>query len=154
MASISWTATERDKVRLLAGLESEELDNAKLDILLNLSVDWFEQQTGSTYVLAETTAYDNAVIYYSCYLASMVENGVGIDRIRMGDVEIEYKDSQFDYFKDLALEMLIFKLGLSIKKTTYNAAPYLGQINWDKNVTGVDSTKDIRPVPKGMNGRY
>ena len=32
MASISWTATERDKVRLLAGLESEELDNAKLDI--------------------------------------------------------------------------------------------------------------------------
>ena len=49
MASISWTSTERDKVRLLAGIESEELDNSKLDILLNLSVDWFEQQTGITF---------------------------------------------------------------------------------------------------------
>ena len=37
MASISWTTTERDKVRLLAGIESEELDNPKLDILLNKS---------------------------------------------------------------------------------------------------------------------
>ena len=153
MASISWTSTERDKVRLLAGIESEELDNAKLDILLNLSVDWFEQQTGETYVLGNTTAYDNAVVYYTCYLASMVENGVGIDRIRMGDVEVYYENEQFKYFEDLALEMLLFKLGLSIKRTTYNASPYLGNVNWNKNVGGDDSTKDIRPVPKGIR-RY
>jgi hypothetical protein len=51
MANISWNSAERDKVRLLAGIESEELDNSKLDILLNMSVDWFEQQTGLTYTL-------------------------------------------------------------------------------------------------------
>ena len=153
MASISWTSTERDKVRLLAGIESEELDNSKLDILLNLAVDWFEQQTGETYVLGNTTAYDNSVVYYTCYLASMVENGVGIDRIRMGDVEVYYENEQFKYFEDLALEMLLFKLGLSIKRTTYNASPYLGNVNSNKNVRGDDSTKDIRPVPKGIR-RY
>ena len=41
MANISWNSAEREKVRLLAGIESEELDNSKLDILLNMSVDWF-----------------------------------------------------------------------------------------------------------------
>lgn len=150
MASISWTSTERDKVRLLAGIESEELDNSKLDILLNLSVDWFEQQTGITFVLSDITAYDNSVVYYCCYLASMVENGVGIERIRMGDVEISYENEQFKYFEELALEMLLFKLGLSIQRTTYNASPYLGSVNWNKNVGGDDSTKDIRPIPKGI----
>jgi len=153
MASISWTTTERDKVRLLAGIESEELDNSKLDILLNLSVDWFEQQTSETFVLGNVTAYDNSVVYYTCYLASMVENGVGIDRIRMGDVEVMYANEQFKYFEDLAIEMLLFKLGMSIKTTTYNASPYLGTVNWNKNVGGDDSTKDIRPVPKGIR-RY
>jgi hypothetical protein len=153
MASISWTSAERDKVRLLAGIESEELDNSKLDILLNLSVDWFEQQTGETFVLGQTAAYDNSIVYYTCYLASMVENGVGIDRIRMGDVEIYYENEQFKYFEDLAIEMLLFKLGMSIKTTTYNASPYLGNVNWNKNVGGDDSTKDIRPVPKGIR-RY
>jgi len=43
------------------------------------------------------------------------------------------------------------KLGISIKKTTYNADPYLGRVNWDKNVTGVDSTLDFRKKPRGIN---
>ncbi len=51
MANISWNSTERDKVRLLAGIESEELDNSKLDILLNMSVDWFDQKTSPTFTL-------------------------------------------------------------------------------------------------------
>ena len=150
MAYPSWTKTERDKVRLLAGIESENLDNAKIDILLNLSVDWFTQQTGITFTLGDVPAYDNAVTYYTCYLASIVQNGVGVDHIGLGDVTVDFDNSQFEYFKDLALEMLLFKLGLSIKTTTYNAAPFLGEVNWLKNVSGVDSTKNIRKVPRGM----
>jgi len=151
MASITWTPAQRDKVRLLAGIESENLDNSKLDILLNMSVDWFEMQTNLTYTLGGVTAYDNAVVYYTCYLASLVQNGVGIDSIRLGDVEVSYNNAEFQHFEDLAIEMLLFKLGLSIKRTTYNAAPYLGQVNWNKNVTGADSTKNIRKVPRGIN---
>lgn len=151
MASITWTTAQREKVRLLAGIESENLDNSKLDILLNMSVDWFEMQTNLTYTLGGVTAYDNAVVYYTCYLASLVQNGVGIDSIRLGDVEVSYNNAEFQHFEDLAIEMLLFKLGLSIKRTTYNAAPYLGQVNWNKNVTGADSTKNIRKVPRGIN---
>ena len=47
--------------------------------------------------------------------------------------------------------MLLFKLGLSIKTTTYNASPWLGKVNWNKNITGVDSTKDFRKKPRGIN---
>tara|TARA_Y100000310_G_scaffold34795_1_gene32946 strand:+ start:274 stop:729 length:456 start_codon:yes stop_codon:yes gene_type:complete len=150
MAYPSWTATERDKVRLLAGIESEELENSKIDILLNMSVDWFAEQTGITFSLGSVPAYDNAVAYYACYLASIAQNGVGVDSIRLGDVSVDYDNSQFEYFKELATEMLLFKLGLSIKRTTYNADPYLGTVNWDKNVTGVDSTKNIRKKPRGV----
>lgn len=150
MAYPSWTTTEHDKVRLLAGIESEELDNSKINILLNMSVDWFAEQTGITFSLGSVPAYDNAVVYYSCYLASIAQNGVGVDSIRLGDVSVDYDNSQFEYFKELATEMLLFKLGLSIQRTTYNADPYLGTVNWDKNVTGVDSTKNIRKKPRGV----
>ena len=27
----------------------------------------------------------------------------------------------------------------------------LVQVNWNKNITGVDSTKNIRKVPRGIN---
>ena len=116
-----------------------------------MSVDWFEQQTGLTYTLNSVTAYDNSVVYYTCYLASLVQNGVGIDSISLGDVQVSYNNAEFQHFEDLALEMLLFKLGLSIKRTSYNASPWLGQVNWNKNVTGVDSTKNIRKVPRGIN---
>ena len=69
----------------------------------------------------------------------------------MGDVQVYYDNKQFQYFVDLALEMLLFKLGLSIKTTTYNASPWLGKVNWNKNITGVDSTKDFRKKPRGIN---
>ena len=44
------------------------------------------------------------------------------------------------------------KQSLSIKTTTYNADPWLGDVNWNKNVTGVDATKQMYPVPKGTRG--
>jgi len=153
MADITWNTATREKVRLLAGIESENLDNAKLDILLNMSVDWFEQQTNDTYTLGSVAAYDNSVVYYTCYLACLAQNGVGIKSLQLGDVEVDYDASEFQYFVDLALEMLLFKLGLSIKRTTYNANPYLGNVNWNRNVTGVDATENIRKKPRGINYR-
>ena len=43
------------------------------------------------------------------------------------------------------------KMGLSIKKTTYNANPYTGDVNWDRNVKGIDGTKTMYPKPRGVN---
>ena len=42
------------------------------------------------------------------------------------------------------------KLGLSIKRTTYNASPWLGNVNWKKNVSGVDATKMMYPRVRGV----
>tara|TARA_R100000664_G_C2675836_1_gene85918 strand:- start:176 stop:640 length:465 start_codon:yes stop_codon:yes gene_type:complete len=150
MASVTFNATFRNKVRLLAGISSEELDNANIDILGNMSVDWFQAETGLTYTLGDEDAYDQSVMYYTCFLASIVENGMGVERIRLADVEVYYDAEQYRYFIDLALEMLRFKLGVSIKKTTYNADPHLGTVNWNKNVTGENSTKNIRKTPRGV----
>ena len=151
MAYPTWTAAFRNKVRLLAGISSEELDDTNLDILADMSVDWFDVQTGLVYTLGGDTAYDQAIVYYTCYLGSIVESGMGISQIRLADVDVKYNNAEFANFVDLALELLAMKLGISIKKTTYNADPYLGRVNWDKNVTGVDSTLDFRKKPRGMN---
>tara|TARA_R100001163_G_C5067680_1_gene206985 strand:+ start:3288 stop:3749 length:462 start_codon:yes stop_codon:yes gene_type:complete len=149
--AITWTSTEREKVRLLSGVNSEVMDNSKLEILMNLSVDWFQIQTNTTYTLGEFAAYDAAVVYYSCYLVLVAETGIGVTEIRLADVEVKYDSEQFQYFIDLALEMINLKKGASIKRTTYNADPYLGNVNWLRNVTGIDSTKNIRPKPRGIN---
>ena len=77
---------------------------------------------------------------------------MGIERIQVGDLAVYYEGDQFIHFKELADQQLIMKQSLSIKTTTYNAAPYLGQVNWDKNVTGVDSTKTMYPRPRGTGG--
>ena len=49
--SISWNATFRNRVRLLAGIEQEELDNDTLDILGNIAAEWFAEQTGAAFTL-------------------------------------------------------------------------------------------------------
>ena len=151
MAYPTWTAAFRNKVRLLAGISSEELDDTNLDILADMSVDWFDVQTGLTYSFGSDASYDLAVVYYTCYLGSIVESGMGISQIKLADVDVKYNNAEFANFVELALELLSMKLGISIKKTTYNADPYLGRVNWDKNVTGVDSTLDFRKKPRGMN---
>ena len=151
MADITWNTTFRNKVRLLAGISSEELDNSNIDILGNMAVDWFQAESGLTYTLGGDAAYDQSVVYYTCFLSSIVENGMGIDRIRMADIEVYYSSEDFRYFIDLALEMLRFKLGTAIKTTTYNADPHLGNVNWNKNITGEDSTLRMRKKPRGVN---
>ena len=51
VTSITTLAGLRDRIRLLAGIEQEELDNDTLDILISISTEWFTEQTGLTYEL-------------------------------------------------------------------------------------------------------
>ena len=142
----------RTRVRLMAGIEQVELDNETLELLISVASDWFKSQIGTTYTVGADSAYDNAVMYYSCYLSSIAQNGMGIERIQVGDLAVYYEGDQFIHFKELAEQELVMKQSLSIKTTTYNADPWLGNVNWNKNVTGVDATKQMYPVPKGTRG--
>ena len=151
METFTWNTQFRNRVRLLAGIEQEELDNDTLDILANISAEWFQENTGLTYTLNSSNSYDMAVIYYTCYLACLAANGVGIDRIAIGDLQVYYDTSEYEVWSTLANQMLVMKLGLSIKRTSYNAAPYLGRVNWDENITGVNATKTMYPPVRGVH---
>jgi hypothetical protein len=151
METFSWTEQFRNRVRLLAGIEQEELDNDTMDILANIAAEWFQENTGLTYTLNGDNSYDMAVVYYTCYLGCLAQNGVGIDRITVGDLQVYYDTSDYEIYETLANQMLLMKLGLSIKRTTYNAAPYLGAVDWDKNVTGVGATKTMYPPVRGVD---
>ena len=151
MEEFTWNAQFRNRVRLLAGIEAQELDNDTLDILANMSGEWFQENTGTTYTLDANSTYDNAVIYYTCYLACLAANGVGFDRIAIGDLQVYYDTSEYEVWSTLANQMLVMKLGLSIKRTSYNAAPYLGRVNWDENITGVNATKTMYPPVRGVH---
>ena len=151
MEEFTWNAQFRNRVRLLAGIEAQELDNDTLDILANMSGEWFQENTGTTYTLDANNTYVNAVIYYTCYLACLAANGVGIDRIAIGDLQVYYDTSEYEVWSTLANQMLVMKLGLSIKRTSYNAAPYLGRVNWDENITGVNATKTMYPPVRGVH---
>ena len=116
--SIVWTTTFRNRVRLLAGIEQEELDNATMDMLSNIAAEWFNENTGLTFAI--------------------------------GDLQVYYDTSDYDVWETLAQQSLLMKLGLSIKRTTYNANPWIGDVNWKKNVTGVDATKNMYPRVRGV----
>ena len=139
----------RTRVRLISGIEQEELDNDTVDILISIASEWFLSQIGTAYVIGSDAAYDNAVMYYSCYLSCIAQNGMGIERIQVGDLAVYYEDDQFIHLKELAEQCLVMKQSLSIARTEYNAAPWLGKVNWNKNVTGVDATKVMYPSPRG-----
>ena len=149
--SITWNATFRNRVRLLAGIEQEELDNGTLDILANISAEWFAENVGEAFTLNDNNTYDNAVMYYTCYLSCLAQNGVGVDRIAVGDLQVYYDTSDYDVWETLANQALVMKKSLSIKTTTYNANPWTGNVNWLKNVKGIDATKDMYPSVKGVN---
>ena len=152
MVNVTWNSGFRNRVRLLAGIEQQELDNESLDILMDISAEWYYEQMSTAFTLDANDTDNNAVMYYSCYLASIAQNGIGIERIQVGDLAVYYEGDQFIHFKTLAEQQLVMKNALSIKTTTYNAAPYLGEVNWDENVTGVNSTKNMYPRPRGTGG--
>jgi len=148
---ITWNTTIRNRTRLLSGVSSDEFDIATVDAMLDISAEWFQLNTDLTYTLNDNIYYDNAVMYYACYLLSMVQNGVGIERIQIGDASVYYDNTDYIHFKELAEQQLVMKMGLSIKTTTYNANPWTGDVNWRKNVSGVDATKMMYPRPRGVD---
>jgi hypothetical protein len=142
----------RSRIRFLSGIQSEEITDNDLDIAISIAVEWFNEQTGLTYSTSTSdAAYDNAVMYYTCYLASIAQNGLGIEQLRIGDVFVQYVDEEpYNKFLELANEAIISKQSLSIKTTTYNADASQGDVDWKKNIDGSDSTLNVRQKPRGM----
>ena len=142
----------RTRIRFLSGIKSEEVSDDDLDIAISIAVEWFTEQTGLTYSTSTSdAAYDNAVMYYSCYLASIAQNGMGIEQIRIGDIFVQYVDEEpYQKYLELANEAIIAKQALSIKTSTYNASPSLGDVDWKKNIDGSSSTLNVRQKPRGM----
>ena len=141
-------ATRRTRIRLLAGIEAEEMSDDDLDVFVTMAEEWFGEQVGTAFVLNTEDAYNNATIYYACYLVSIAQNGLGVESMRLGDFFIEY-DTKKGYieFENKARSELMAQLGLSIKTGTYNADPHTGDVDWKKNIDGSDSTLEMKPTP-------
>ena len=142
----------RSRIRFLSGIQSEEISDNDLDIAISIAIEWFTEQTGLTYSTSTSdAAYDNAVMYYTCYLASIAQNGLGIEQLRIGDVFVQYNDEEpYAKFLEMANDAILAKQGLSIQTTTYNADASQGDVDWKKNIDGSDSTLNIRQKPRGM----
>ena len=142
----------RKRIRFMSGIQAEEIDDTDLDLVISISTEWFTEQTGITYDVTDSdAAYTNAVMYYSCYLASIAQNGMGIEQLRIGDIFISYVDEEpYQRFLELANEAIIAKQALSIQTSTYNADPSKGDIDWKKNIDGSDSTLNVKQNPRGM----
>ena len=152
ITAISSLAGLRSRIRLLSGIKSEEISDDDLDLVISMASEWFTEQTALTYdVTSADAAYDNAVMYYSCYLGSIAQNGMGIEQLRIGDIFIQYVDDEpYNKYLELANEAIIAKQALSIKTSTYNADSSLGDVDWKKNIDGSDSTLNVRQKPRGM----
>ena len=150
--SIVDAAGLRKRIRFMSGIQTEEIVDTDLDLVISIATEWFTEQTGIAYVVASAdAAYDNAVMYYSCYLASIAQNGMGIEQLRIGDVFISYVDEEpYQRFLELANEAIIAKQALSIKTSTYNADSAKGAVDWKKNIDGSDSTLNVKQNPRGM----
>ena len=88
------------RVRILTGIESTEIDDTNLSELISMAIEWFEDQTSLTYAVDTSNAYDNAVIYYTCYLASIAQNGMGIENLKL------HIQKQFAKQKKIKLEYI------------------------------------------------
>ena len=137
------------RIRLLAGVEAEEMSDADVLVFITMAKEWFGVQVGSAFDYADgIDAYNNAVVYYACYLVSIAQNGLGVESMRLGDFFIEYDtDKGYIEFENKARSELMAYLGLSIKTGTYNADPNTGDVDWKKNIDGSDSTLTMKPTP-------
>jgi hypothetical protein len=152
ITSITTLAGLRTRIRFISGIKAEEIDDTDLDLVISIATEWFTEQTGLTYAVATSdAAYDNAVMYYSCYLGSIAQNGMGIEQLRIGDIFVQYVDDEpYQKYLELANEAIIAKQALSIKTSTYNANSATGDVDWKKNIDGSDSTLNVRQKPRGM----
>ena len=72
------------RTRILTGIEATEIDNTNMSELISMAIEWFEVQSGLAYVVNTDDAYDNAVIFYTSYLASIAQNGMGMENLKIG----------------------------------------------------------------------
>tara|TARA_Y100000310_G_scaffold310371_1_gene355525 strand:+ start:37 stop:504 length:468 start_codon:yes stop_codon:yes gene_type:complete len=142
----------RTRIRFMSGIMKDDIIDDDLDVAISIAVEWFTEQTGLPYsTTTSEAAYDNAVMYYSCYLASIAQNGLGVEQLRIGDIFVQYADEEpYQKFLELANEAIIAKQALSIKTSTYNADSTKGDIDWKKNIDGSDSTLNVKQNPRGM----
>ena len=138
-----------DRIRLLAGVEAEEMSDADVLVFITMAKEWFGVQVGSAFAYSPPVdAYNNAVVYYACYLVSIAQNGLGVDSMKLGDFFIAYDTNRgYTEFESKARQELLSKLGLSIKTGTYNADPHTGDVDWKKNIDGSDATLTMKPTP-------
>jgi hypothetical protein len=140
-----------ERIRILSGIEPAEMSDGVLSELVSMAIEWVEDQTGSTYTENTKNAHDNAVVFYTSYLACIAQNGMGIENLKIGDLFVSYADDEpFKRFEQMALDALKSETALSIKMTTYNADPDQGNVNWHKNIDGSDNTLNVRQKPRNM----
>ncbi len=143
-----------DRVRLLTGIQAVEIDDSDLSVLMTMAIEWLEEQESTTYTVNTNDLQDQAVTYYTCYLISLAQNGVGIENIKIGEIFIGYgdvSDDPYGQYLNMANDALLAKNALSIKMTDYNADSVMGDVNWKKNIDGSESTLNIRQKPRNIN---
>jgi hypothetical protein len=139
------------RVRILTGIESTEIDDTNLSELISMAIEWFETQTGETYTVNTQDAFDNAVTFYTSYLGSIAQNGMGVENLKIGDIFIQYTDDEpYIKFLKLAQDALNSQIATSVKRTTYNADPSKGSVDWKKNIDGSSNTLNVRQSPRNM----
>ena len=139
------------RIRILTGIESTEIDDSNLSEIVSMAIEWFEEQTGLTFSVDTENSYDNAVIFYSSYLASIAQNGMGVENLKIGDIFIQYTDDEpYTKFLKMAQEALNSKIATSVKRTTYNADSSKGDVDWKKNIDGSGSTLNVRQSPRNI----
>ena len=95
--------------------------------------------------------YDLCMEYVNFFALGCSFVALGLSLIAGARVGKFIQSTQDTDWETLANQALVMKKSLSIKTTTYNAAPFLGRVNWLKNVKGIDATKDMYPSVKGVN---
>jgi len=140
------------RVRLLTGIEAAEVDDSDLSVLLTMAIEWVEEQEGADYTVNTHDLQDQAVTYYTSYLASIAQNGMGIENLKIGEIFISYGDDDpYGKYLDMARNALLQKNALSITTSNYNADPTLGDVDWKKNIDGSSSTLNVRKKPRNIN---
>ena len=139
------------RVRLLTGIESAGVDDSDLSVLVTMAIEWVEEQEGTSFTVNTNDLVDQAVCYYTSYLLCIAQNGMGVEDMKIGDIFMSYtKDDPYGKFLDMANDALLQKNALSIKTSTYNADPQLGDIDWKKNIDGSSSTLNVRKRPRNI----
>ena len=139
------------RVRILTGIETTEIVDSNLSEIISMAMEWFEEQTGLTYTVDTDNSYDNAVIFYSCYLTAIAQNGMGMESLKIGDIFIQYNDKEpYTKFLKMAQESLNAKISTSVKTTNYNADPSNGDVDWKKNIDGSEGTLNVRQKPRNI----